>query len=143
MASKIGAVELALHTIIEATSITTCFYGTAPSGPGIDFPYAELSIADGSEATYDINSRNRITWPAFLTVKAQRNDSLTLPLTVPPNDQLYTAMEELIIAFDSSANRATLAALDQTIDVMMQGAFMSEDGTEGMIRLAIEMDYPY
>ncbi len=143
MSSKLGAVELALHTIIEGTSITTCFYGSAPAGAGTDFPYAVTSIADGGGLTFDINSRNRMTWPAYLEVYAQRNDTLTVPLSVPPNDQLYTVMEELIIAFDSSANRATLSALPNEIDVRVVDARISKDGTEGLITLEIEMDYPY
>jgi uroporphyrinogen-III decarboxylase len=141
MPSKLGAVEAALHTIIEATSITTCYYAqTAPQNATASRPYAVTAPLSGAGVTFDINSRNRpvVNFPIEVHAHIDKTGQQQVPA-----DKLYTVMEELIIAFDSTANRTTLAALPGFIDFWVENWSLMENGEVGMLDCKLEMDYPY
>lgn len=142
MASKIGAVETALITIFEATSLTKVYRARDAEAIGAAAPpYGVLSVAGGGGVTYDINSRNRVAWPVYLELFCQPD--VTGAANVVPNDQLYTLAEELAIVVDSGSNRATLAALPNLIDCWFEDADLHPGGVRGVIIYKLEMDYPY
>lgn len=139
MPSKIGAVETALITIFEATSLTKVYRARdAEQADAAVRPYGILSIAGGGGVTFDINSRNRISWPVYLELVCDLQPTATVP-----NEQLYALAEELAIVVDSAANRATIMALDNVIDLWFADADLHPGGVNGVVLYRLEMDYPY
>lgn len=139
--SVIGAVEAALKTLIETTSVTTCYHrAVAPAEASSSKPYAVIGPSDGEGVTFDVNSRNRPVWPMPIEVYADKPD-MTGTQQVPA-DLLYQIVEELLPLFD--ANRATILAIDdQVIDFWIRSVQLSPTGDYALFDCAVEIDYPY
>lgn len=140
MSSKLGPIRAALKTIVEATSITSCYMGNVPADATTAKPYATLDIAGGGGVTFDINSRNRPVFPVPIVLYCDVNTQETATL---PFEQMDTAIEELIIAFDNTTNRATLLALDGLIDFWIVDVQLDPSGEYAVMDCRLEMDYPY